>query len=499
MSNTNKKSLNDLFRAARDEANPELISEPDAEQLLANGTMRSLPTEQTIGQQLYGLLWTSPLKIGITTMTTATCIALGVFAFWPQTATNNSLTSQGTKTTHGAYRTHRSHETATAATPNSLLQTLIGQAPAFHKAEVLPTPAAPIATADSLHPIELSPEQLAQLGIVLEDNGDIDFYTQSKTTGEVNKFGLPPTWGVRLHLGETFSQNDLAGVRIPNFPPRLVTALNGAKRLFSFESDTSFTKMVGNRKMTVQMHNDSRFAPGADTLQNVRVEIKVFDDSSSNNARRSAMPKGTHVFINKNISTDRGAMETTRNGDTIIRKIEALDLVESDTTIQRRPSVFGNYDLSVADAEDRAKFWARDAQASNSINLDHLIPIRVRNMKNAAHPNELIFWYEPTPEVTAAVPDESVSTTPQSKKLAISVYPNPTNGPATIHFDLAGAPKAYFSVRNLLGQKVMDGGTTSGLSGDMKLDLSSLDAGVYLLVTTTDNGERDVERVVVAK
>jgi hypothetical protein len=121
-------------------------------------------------------------------------------------------------------------------------------------------------------------------------------------------------------------------------------------------------------------------------------------------------------------------------------------------------------------------------------------------MKNAEHPNELIFWYEATPEVTAVIPDASVSEpAPQSKQLAISVYPNPTNGPATIHFDLANEPKAYFSVRNLLGQQVLDGGMTSGASGDMKLDLSSLDAGVYLLVTTTDDGERDVERVVVAK
>ena len=151
-----------------------------------------------------------------------------------------------------------------------------------------------------------------------------------------------------------------------------------------------------------------------------------------------------------------------------------------------------------ADSADRGDFWAMDAAATNSINLDHLIPIRVRNTKNAAHPNELIFWYEPTPEVTAAIPEASISTT-QSKQLAISVYPNPTNGPAQIHYSLSGARKAYFSVRNLLGQKVLDGGMTSGSSGDMKLDLSSLDAGVYLLVTTTDNGERDVERVVVAK
>ena len=40
----------------------------------------------------------------------------------------------------------------------------------------------------------------------------------------------------------------------------------------------------------------------------------------------------------------------------------------------------------------------------NSIELHRLIPIRVINLKNAAHPNELIFWYEPSPELTAAMP-----------------------------------------------------------------------------------------------
>jgi hypothetical protein len=54
-------------------------------------------------------------------------------------------------------------------------------------------------------------------------------------------------------------------------------------------------------------------------------------------------------------------------------------------------------------------------------------------------------------------------------------------------------------VRNLLGQEVLNGGMASGSTGDVNLDLSQLPAGVYLLITTTDNGERDVERVVVTK
>ena len=85
MRNTNNKSLNDFFRAARDEANPELISDREAEQLLVNGTMRSLPTKQTIGQLLYERLFSTPLKIRITTIATSACIALGIIAFGPQT------------------------------------------------------------------------------------------------------------------------------------------------------------------------------------------------------------------------------------------------------------------------------------------------------------------------------------------------------------------------------------------------------------------------------
>lgn len=607
MSNPNNKSLNDLFRAARDEANPELISDREAEQLLVNSGMRSLPTKQTIGQQLYELLFSTPLKIGITTMTTATCIALGIFAFWPQSATNNSLASQGTNKTYGTYESNQSH--GVADSPNSLLLTKNNQPQTFHRAEaLLTTQVAPIATADSLHPIELSPEQLAQLGIVLEDNGDIDFYTKSKTTSEVNKFGLPPSWGVRLHLGEKISDDELAGVRIPASAPRLVTALNGAKRLFSFESDTTITNLIGNRSMIMTMHDAVNIAPGhGDSSQHIvknQMIVKMFGDSSIANGTDARMK----IFVNKEVnvrsssndveqkaeklsgdtlphwpnntvdmSTDdetsvevetdstipnqlvqytisskntlnpKGNIKVdlspglnvrvTRKGDTsglpgldmskiakadsavrgielIMKDINVADsrlnldsalsaaratLKIAEKQVRDHAKALNENDMRIEDSAERAAFWARDLAASNSITLDHLIPIRVRNTKNAAHPNELIFWYEPTPEVTAAIPEASVSMPSQSKQLAISVYPNPTNGPANIHFDLAGAPKAHFSIRNLLGQEVLDGGATSGSSADMKLDLSSLEAGVYLLVTTTDDGERDVERVVVAK
>jgi hypothetical protein len=640
MKNSNT-SLNDLFRSAQSEAEKDVLSQSEVERLLQSAK-RSVPVTQSIQQQLYQRLLSAPLKIGMTAMTTAACITLGLIAFWPQTSTqpvnkapispNVAYSSPGS---NGA-----THLLAIAPTANPPI--------IFHNTpitEALPVtskiPATPIATADSLQPVELSPDQLAKLGIVLEDNGDIDFYTKSSISGSVNKFGLPPTWGVRLYLGQKISEADIAQLTIPKSAPRLVTEPNGAKRLFSFESDSSYTNNDGGNKVMVQMHNslnispntldssphvflnrtitktiedsnpstDSKsvkinshsptsievgvnksippgfsvgtiypiskanpngkiteeVAPGQDVriivnsdsneiagsknslsqLQQVdslqenkdlKVIVKIFGDScaskgtkfdlsldsSSDSKPGSIKFHGNRVVIGDDAS---GAMSglmsassALHNADSVLTHIESELNSETDTTakmkllsakaeyemavkvLQNTANSFAKNNIKTADSADRVDFWAREAAVGNSIKLGNLIPIRIRNLKNAAHPNELIFWYEPTPELTSSLPSAVNSNPPpQSKQLAISVYPNPTLGPATIHYELADAPKAYFSVRNLLGQEVLNGGVTSGTTGDAQLDLSQLPAGVYLLVTTTDNGERDVERVVVTK
>jgi hypothetical protein len=98
------------------------------------------------------------------------------------------------------------------------------------------------------------------------------------------------------------------------------------------------------------------------------------------------------------------------------------------------------------------------------------------------------------------MPDKNPSSVAQKPShVALSVYPNPTTGPVTIHYDLTDATRAEFSLHNLLGQKVLDGGMTAGMSGDQTLDLSKLESGVYLLITTTDLGDRDIQRIVVTR
>jgi len=505
-------------------------------------------------------------------MTTAACITLGLIAFWPQTpqqrtatVTKNPILSPRTYQSHGTDGAVQHFATLPANKPSFVISKLNVATLATAK-----IPLTPIATADSLQPVELSPDQLAKLGIVLEDNGDIDFYTKSNSTGEVNKFGLPPSWGVRLHLGEKFSKADIARITIPKSPPRLVTQPDGAKRLFSFESDTSFTNLDGGRKTKVQMHNSLSISPNtldssprvflnktitetigdndpttnakfipdpSDSLlqnENVKVIVKIFDDSSVSKDTKfdlsldsilEGKPGSTKSHENRLIISDNGsdamssltsASNALHRADSVLSQSELngkydtaakmnLRTAEAEyemavKALRKTAKAFSKNNIQTADSADRADFWIREAAVANSVKLDHLIPIRVVNLKNAAHPNELIFWYEPTPELTSTLPASVNSNpAPQSKQLVISVYPNPTIGPATVHYQLSDAPKAYFSVRNLLGQEVLNGGATSGTVGDMNLDLSQLPAGVYLLVTTTDNGERDVERVVVTK
>jgi len=560
MIHKNNTSLNDLFRSAQSETEQEVISQREVERLLRNSSVRSVPVTHSIGQKLFERLLSTPLKIGMTAMTTAACITLGLIAFWPATqqAVNKapilSYTTNGSRGTAGA---------SINSSQNSVIKpTFLKSHPNPALSNVMTIPTTLIATADSLHPVDATPEQLAKLGIVLEDNGDIDFYT--KEGNEINKFGLPPTWGVRLHLDEKIPKADTMGIVIQKNAPRLVTELNGAKRLFSFESDTTISMKDGNRTMLLHTETKMRITPdhrSKSSEQNQKIVIKMAAGSGGDrnvevNTVSDSLPLGVHTVVNtrvnvavndsdlsrdaapelettnidsiiahinidsiltavnvdsmvKSASADLhgqnldSAMKEVKNASIMVKKLISSIRVKVDTSgnASNNPSV--DVELNDDDNNDLPGIPPTPPikemeQAANSLDLSKLVPIRVVNMKNPAHPNQLIFWYEPTPEVQAAIPRNSVSEI-SPKGLAISIYPNPTSGPAMVHYELSNAPKAYFSVRNLLGQEVMNGGMTSGVSGDANLNLSQLPAGVYLLVTTTDNGERDVERVVVTK
>jgi hypothetical protein len=86
--------------------------------------------------------------------------------------------------------------------------------------------------------------------------------------------------------------------------------------------------------------------------------------------------------------------------------------------------------------------------------------------------------------------------------ISSSIYPNPARNSAKILFSLSEPHTIGFSVHDLLGKRIMEAGSVAEIASgnyEKDLDLSSLPAGVYLLVLTTDKGEQTTQRLVIEK
>jgi hypothetical protein len=149
--------------------------------------------------------------------------------------------------------------------------------------------------------------------------------------------------------------------------------------------------------------------------------------------------------------------------------------------------------------------------------IDKLIPILMRenSSRDSITSRDIIFWYKPTPEFLAALPDSeravaqmmasgtsnssaSVTDIHGAIQQAVS-FPNPSKGKFSVQLTLGDARTLTFTLRNLLGQQAappvqsrMDG------TGEQSLDFSAVPEGVYLLDISSDQGERYIERVVIA-
>ena len=80
------------------------------------------------------------------------------------------------------------------------------------------------------------------------------------------------------------------------------------------------------------------------------------------------------------------------------------------------------------------------------------------------------------------------------------VYPNPTSGILNISFELNQSTQAVISVSNLMGQELMkvSGNQFNAGVNEAKLDLSALNAGIYLY-TIRAEGKSFTGRVIVSK
>jgi hypothetical protein len=238
------------------------------------------------------------------------------------------------------------------------------------------------------------------------------------------------------------------------------------------------------------------------------------------------------IVMNKTIrrridSTMQNAAETVRRAEKeiehVIKKmhLEHLDstngmlqseIKELETEIEHESGNEAGLDGTI---KSLAMLDMRELEEQSG-ELNRLVPILVRNA-TSEHLNKeegitfddgLIFWYDPQKELLSTLPEASNSGVAPSSNEAtatiteVSLFPNPARNRSTVRLTLAEPRNLAFSIHDLLGKKVMEGGTLSAATGGSyvhELNLSELTAGVYLLVITTDKGEQSMQRLVIEK
>ncbi len=163
----------------------------------------------------------------------------------------------------------------------------------------------------------------------------------------------------------------------------------------------------------------------------------------------------------------------------------------------------------VTDGIGRKRIFSGDS------NYNKLVPILLRagTPSDTIGATDLIFWYQPTPEFLADLSDSAraiaqslagVNGSTNSTDVhgaiqqAIS-FPNPSKGSFSVQLTLGGARTLTFTLRNLLGQQAAPSvQSRMDETGEQSLDFSTAPEGVYLLDISSDQGERYIERVVIA-
>ncbi|PKL85623.1 MAG: hypothetical protein CVV22_06880 [Ignavibacteriae bacterium HGW-Ignavibacteriae-1] len=162
------------------------------------------------------------------------------------------------------------------------------------------------------------------------------------------------------------------------------------------------------------------------------------------------------------------------------------------------------------------------------LTVNKLIPVRFDVPDGGA---DLIFWFEPTDELLKVVP-ENIKSRLQAEIAAINssedickaapetgsetimdvwrscsgaienmlVYPNPTNGPVSVNFQLKEDRKVKLSIHDLTGKLLMTlSPETLIRKGEFRenFNLNKLTPGMYLLVAQTHYGEQTLQRIVI--
>ncbi len=179
------------------------------------------------------------------------------------------------------------------------------------------------------------------------------------------------------------------------------------------------------------------------------------------------------------------ARSDTYYPDTVRLKIEQLGRIYS-------------YRKYVLDHAETEKTFAQ---------INTYVPIRIRQatgtLPKEGVDNGLIFWYKPSEELFAVVPQAKASvSSPLRSSMKITVSPNPASFALFAKLSVEKQHSVTIELRDLLGHRVIAPLMRSNLSSGeypVEFDISSLASGMYLLIVTSDSGEQVVQRVIVKK
>lgn len=275
-----------------------------------------------------------------------------------------------------------------------------------------------------------------------------------------------------------------------------------------------------NMEMNIDINIDSNQIVPTTKQKGMKMMIyndKHVTDTLSNGKHQKTIIMKRTIRMDSTFQAAKGhVLQARQEIEKVIKKLNLKNLDSSNSQLQMQLKELTS---ELSDGEANENILSLDIPNLEKMmpNFEGLVPVKVRNA-TTEHFNKgegitfddgLIFWYQPDKDLLAAVPEvaqQSGTLTPIAANPSVisktALYPNPARNRTTVSFVLSEPRTVAFSIHDLLGKRVLDGGSISGTASgnyEKELDLHELTAGVYLLVITTDKGEQSIQRLVIEK
>ncbi len=154
------------------------------------------------------------------------------------------------------------------------------------------------------------------------------------------------------------------------------------------------------------------------------------------------------------------------------------------------------------------KSHIREKSPSKPMNPNSLIPIVVRTNASSENEGGFILWYQPTQELLNVIKGDrqsvvtKVSITSNDIFFGISIFPNPAHGDANLQFQLRENRSVRVDLQDITGKQISIVSRSNDLSAgkhEIKIQTQDLSSGIYIVLLTTDKGERSIQRLVIEK